>query len=125
MVTREDFDERIESMGETKCREEGGEYVPGYRRYDGVYVHGFCRTKGSRRTYDRYMDRNGNTRAKWKRHSDSRETEYILNSDGKEGVVKSHDGYAVWGVEGNGKREEGRTKNAREAKSEVERRMRS
>ena len=124
MVTKEDFDRRIESVGESRCREEGGEYVHGHRRDDGIYVHGFCRMKGSKRTYDRYVDRNGNTRAKWKRHSDSRETEYILSSEGKEGVVKSHDGYSVWWIEENGKREEGRTKNVREAKYEVERRLR-
>ena len=118
------WDEGIENMYEHRCREKGGQYVHGYKRDDGIYVHGFCRMKGSKRTYDRYMDRNGNTRAKWKRHSDSRETEYILNSGGKEGVVKSHDGYSVWWVEHNGKRVDGRTKNVREAKSEVERRMR-
>ena len=123
MVTKEDFDRRIESAGESRCREEGGEYVPGYRRDDGIYVHGFCR-KGSKRTYDRYMDRNGNTRAKWKRHSDSRETEYILSSEGKEGVVKSHDGYAVWWVDEGGKRYEGKTKTVSEAKYEAERKMR-
>ena len=124
MVTREDLDRRIESLQESRCREEGGEYVHGYRRDDGIYVRGFCRTKGSKRTYDLYMDRNGNTRAKWKRHSDPRETEYILKSEGKEGVVKSHDGYAVWWVEENGKRVEGKTKSVWEAKAEVERRMR-
>ena len=59
LVTKEDFDRRIESVGESRCREEGGEYVRGYRRDDGIYVHGFCRMKGSKRTYDRYMDRNG------------------------------------------------------------------
>ena len=69
-------------------------------------------------------DRNGNTRLKWKRHSDSRETEYITHSGSKEGVVKSHDGYSVWWVEHDGKRVEGRTKSVSEAKYEVERRMR-
>ena len=123
MVTKEDFDRRIESAGESKCREEGGEYVHGYRRDDGIYVHGFCRI-GSKRTHDRYMDRNGNTRLKWKKHSDSRETEYIAHSGNKEGVVKSHDGYSVWWVEHNGKRVDGRTKSVSEAKYEVERRMR-
>ena len=33
LVTKEDFDRRIESVGESRCREEGGEYVRGYCRH--------------------------------------------------------------------------------------------
>ena len=110
MVTKED------------CEREGKIFVPAHITKEGSYIHAYCKERSD--DAPSYRDRNGNTRAKWKRHSDSRETEYILNSEGKEGVVKSHDGYTVWWVEENGRREEGRTRNVREAKSEVERRMR-
>ena len=69
-------------------------------------------------------DRNGNLRLRWNRHVDSRETEYVSRYAGKEGVIKSHDGYAVWWVDEGGKRYEGKTKTVSEAKYEAERKMR-
>ena len=102
------------------CEREGKIFVGSHRLRDGTLVHSYCKERDTQLR----RDRNGNTRLKWKRHSDSRETEYIAHSGNKEGVIKSHDGYSVWWVEENGKREEGRTRNAREAKSEVERRLR-
>ena len=175
MVTKEDIDGRIESVAESKCREEGGEYVHGYRRDDGFYVHGFCRKRNPAvaEIYKNYResansikaendlrkhgtkvhggytlsvgqlqdyfnkhdipanissgerrDKNGNLRLRWNRHVDSRETEYVSRYAGKEGVVKSHDGYAVWWVDEGGKRYEGKTKTVSEAKYEAERKMR-
>ena len=102
------------------CEREGKIFVGSHRLRDGTLVHSYCKERDTQLR----RDRNGNTRLKWKRHSDSRETEYIAHSSNKEGVVKSFDGKAVWWVDHDGKRVEGRTKSVREAKYEVERRLR-
>ena len=102
------------------CEREGKIFVGSHRLRDGTLVHSYCKERDTQMRHDR----NGNTRLKWKRHSDSRETEYITHSGRKEGVVKSHDDYSVWWVEHNGKRVDGKTTTVGEAKSEVERRMR-
>lgn len=102
------------------CEREGKIFVGSHRLRDGTLVHSYCKERDTQLM----RDRNGNTRLKWKRHSDSRETEYIAHSGNKEGVVKSFDSKAVWWVEHDGKRVEGRTKSVSEAKYEVERRMR-
>ena len=102
------------------CEREGKIFVGSHRLRDGTLVHSYCKERDTQLR----RDRNGNTRLKWKRHSDSRETEYIAHSGNKEGVVKSFDSKAVWWVEHDGKRVEGRTKSVSEAKYEVERRMR-
>ncbi len=102
------------------CEREGKIFVGSHRLRDGTLVHSYCKERDTQLM----RDRNGNTRLKWKRHSDSRETEYIAHSGNKEGVVKSFDSKAVWWVEHDGKRVEGRTKSVSEAKYEVERRLR-
>ena len=101
------------------CEREGKIFVGSHRLRDGTLVHSYCKERDTQLR----RDRNGNTRLKWKRHSDSRETEYIAHSGNKEGVVKSFDSKAVWWVEHDGKRVEGRTKSVSEAKYEVERRL--
>ena len=110
MVTKED------------CEREGKIFVPSHTTKEGSYIHAYCKERNE--DAPSYRDRNGNRRLKWKRHSDSRETEYIAISGSKEGVVKSFDGRSVWWVDENGRREKGESKNVREAKSEVERRLR-
>ena len=110
MVTKED------------CERDGKIFVPSHTTKEGSHIHAYCKERNDDTPL--YRDRNGNTRLKWKRHSDSRETEYITHSGRKEGVVKARDGYSVWWVEHNGKRVDGKTKTVGEAKSEVERRMR-
>lgn len=110
MVTKED------------CEREGKIFVPAHTTKEGSYIHAYCKERSD--DAPSYRDRNGNRRLKWKRHSDSRETEYIALSGSKEGVVKSHDGYAVWWVDEGGKRYEGKTKTVSEAKYEAERKMR-
>ena len=102
------------------CEREGKIFVGSHRLRDGTLVHSYCKE----RELPMRHDRNGNSKLKWKRYSDSYETEYIVNGNGKEGVVKARDGYSVWWVEHNGKRVDGKTKTVGEAKSEVERRMR-
>ena len=102
------------------CEREGKIFVRSHRLRDGTFVHSYCKERDTQMRHDR----NGNTRLKWKRHSDSRETEYIALSGSKEGVVKSFDGRSIWWVDENGRREKGESKNVREAKSEVERRLR-
>ena len=112
--------EEIKMVTKEDCEREGKIFVGSHRLRDGTLVHSYCKE----RELPMRHDRNGNSKLKWKRHSDPYETEYIVNGNGKEGVVKARDGYSVWWVEHNGKRVDGKTTTVREAKSEVERRMR-
>ena len=108
MVTKED------------CEREGKIFVGSHKLNDGTFVHSYCKERDPQLR----RDRNGNTKLKWVRHPDFGGTEYISHSGSKEGVVKSFDGRSVWWVDEDGRREKGEAKNVREAKSEVERRLR-
>lgn len=111
------------SVSREECEYEGGEWVTTYRKGDGTIVRPFCRNIRTRR------DRNGNTRAKWKKEKGTLFdiAEYNIDGGEIEGIVKKdfRNKKLRWWVSVDGRQvSEGTSSDLRDAKYKVEEAMR-
>ena len=115
----------IKMVTKEECEREGKIFVGSHRLKDGTFVHSYCKERVPQLRSDRNND---NTELKWTTSSDLGGVLHIAHSDSNSKgiiVVKTYGRKTMWWVEySNGNIVDGSANSFREAKREVERRMR-